>query len=311
MPLKFPRLWRRRPKADQRSAVLSSSALDDQQQSRDIGLMLRQRREALGLTLRDLANETRITTPVIEALERSWTDRLPERAYLASMLPKLEQRLDLPAGCLDPVLPPRTSLHQVRSGRLRRFTPGSIDVFTTWQGSVVYAVAIAASLLALNRQQHELAQSNSLSLQPIPADIADLSRAAGSSDDPVVAALRPLEQVRSSSAEQWLQAVGSDAQGSIGVLQVILSQPRQLQVSSRGGDRLNLKGGAGNLTLQLLPPVQLTITPPPSAADRVLWNGQPQQPDAKTKGLYRVEAAPLPKPAAPASERPQTAPRSP
>ena len=271
--------------------------------------MLRQRREALGMTLRDLANETRITTPVIEALERSWSERLPERAYLASMLPKLEQRLDLPAGCLDPVLPPRASMHQVRAGRLRRFTPGSIDVFTTWQGTVVYAIAILASLLALNRQQHDLARSNSLSLRPIPAD---LSRAGGGpGDDPAVAALRPLEMMHSSSPQQWLEASGSEAQGSIGVLQVILSQPSRLEVSSRGGDRLNLNGSVGNLTLQLLPPVQLTITPPLAAADRVLWNGQPQQPDAKAKGLYRVVDVPPTKPEAPASERPQTAPRSP
>ena len=32
---------------------------------------------------------------MIEALERGWSDRLPERAYLASMLPQLERRLAL------------------------------------------------------------------------------------------------------------------------------------------------------------------------------------------------------------------------
>ena len=56
---------------------------------------MKQRREAEGLTLRELALETRITTPVIEALERGWSDRLPERAYLASMLPQPERRLEL------------------------------------------------------------------------------------------------------------------------------------------------------------------------------------------------------------------------
>ena len=60
--------------------------------------MMKQRREAEGLTLRELAQETRITTPVIEALERGWSDRLPERAYLASMLPQLERRSGADAG---------------------------------------------------------------------------------------------------------------------------------------------------------------------------------------------------------------------
>ena len=60
-----------------------------------LGQLMKQSREAEQLTLRELALETRITTPVIEALERGWSDRLPERAYLASMLPQLERHLEL------------------------------------------------------------------------------------------------------------------------------------------------------------------------------------------------------------------------
>ncbi len=54
---------------------------------------MKQSREAERLTMRELALETRIITPVIEAPERGWSDRLPERVYLASMLPQLERRL--------------------------------------------------------------------------------------------------------------------------------------------------------------------------------------------------------------------------
>ena len=67
---------------------------------------MEQSREAEELTLRELALETRITTPVIEALERVWSHRLPERAYLASMLPKLERRLELTPSALQLVVPP-------------------------------------------------------------------------------------------------------------------------------------------------------------------------------------------------------------
>ena len=54
---------------------------------------------------------------------------------------------------------------------LRRFTLGNIDVFTTWQGTVVYAVVIGFSLLGINRQQQDLALRNSLSLEPVRADV--------------------------------------------------------------------------------------------------------------------------------------------
>ena len=56
---------------------------------------MREHREQRGLSLRDLSREVRITTPVLEALERGWSDRLPEPAYLVAMLHRLEQYLDL------------------------------------------------------------------------------------------------------------------------------------------------------------------------------------------------------------------------
>ena len=320
MRLKLPRPWWRRSRLDDR--LDSDHETSAVQSTSDLGALMRSRREAMGLSLRDLANETRITTPVIEALERGWKDRLPERAYLASMLPQLERRLDLAPGCLDPVLPPRATARQNSAGRLRRFTPGSIDVFTTWQGTVVYVLVIAVSLLALNRQQQDLAQRNSLALEPVRADLAQLTRRGASggssssasvSGQSVVQGLRPLEQAAERRPIEWLEG---DVPAQIGLLQITLSEPRQLVVSSRGGDRINLKGGAGQLTLQLLPPVQLSIQPPLAPTDQVLWNGDAQKPEAVGKGAYRIEAdSPEPavprKPADPARVRPQTAPRSP
>ena len=104
MRLTFPRLWWRRSSSAQEAAP---EELSREEQLCQLGQLMKQRREAEGLTLRELALETRITTPVIEALERGWSDRLPERAYLASMLPQLERRLALTPGVLQPVLPLR------------------------------------------------------------------------------------------------------------------------------------------------------------------------------------------------------------
>ena len=73
MRLKRPGFWWRRPRSG--ASADAGSVETQDQQSQDLGLMLRRRREELGLSLRDLANETRITTPVIEALERGWRDR--------------------------------------------------------------------------------------------------------------------------------------------------------------------------------------------------------------------------------------------
>lgn len=306
MRLTFPRPWRRRSRSSQEVAP---DGLTRDEELRELGQMLTQRREAEGLTLRELAQETRITTPVIEALERGWSDRLPERAYLASMLPQLERRLALTPGVLQPVLPPAVIRQRQVNLTRRRFTLGSIDVFTTWQGSVVYAVLIGISLLMINRQQQNLALRNSQSLEPVRADLSGMDQTTPlPSNDPDLKALRPLDLARERQPLDWLNAAGGPPLSRPGVLSLKLTQPRQLELASGGGDRLQVQLEAGTATLQLLAPVQVVIKPPPEKADQLLWNGQVLTADKTRPGTYRVEAT---RAAAPAPLRPQTAPRSP
>ena len=287
MRLTFLRPWRRRS----RSQETVPDQLSRDEQLRELGQLMKQRREAEGLTLRELAQETRITTPVIEALERGWSDRLPERAYLASMLPQLERRLALMPGVLEPVLPPAVDRQLQLNLSQRRFTLGSIDVFTTWQGSVVYAVLIGLSLLMINRQQQNLALRNSQSLEPVRADLRGLDQTAVlPGGDPQLKALRPLDQARQRQPLDWFNAAGGPPLSRPGVLTLQLTQPRQLQLFSGGGDRLQLQLQAGTATLQLLAPVQVVVEPPLDEADQLLWNGRLLQPDTTRPGMYRVEA---------------------
>ena len=275
----------------------------------EIGSTLQSRREAEGLTMRDLARETRITTPVIEALERGWSDRLPERAYLASMLPQLEQRLALPAGTLAPVLPPVSEQRRAGGRGLGRFTLGSIDVFTTWQGSVVYGVVMVVSLMALNRQQHDLAARNSLTFMPVPADLSSLHQTdAVLVPDDQIQALRPLQQALQRKPLDWLRSSTVVPSSRVGVLTVTLTQPRELQVISGRGDRISLSATPGSLSLQLPLPLELKLKPNGLDTDQVLWNGEPVTPQQDTTGHYRVA---LTRAEAPSLDRPQVAPLSP
>jgi hypothetical protein len=259
--------------------------------------MIRERRELLGLTLRDLATQIRITTPVLEALERGWIDRLPERAYLASMLPQIERRLELPSGCLDPVLPVAVSHSRRKPVRgFGRFTPGSIDVFTTWQGSVVYGAVMLFSLVAINRQQQTLARQNSLALEPVRANVQAIPSASNPSASDAgftLESLRPLEPARHHLPHDWLKGVASSVSPNDGVLQLLLNEPSQLKIYSEGGDRVQLEAGKGQLTLQLRAPINLIITPPPEESKQVMWNGVPLQQVAKLPGVYRVEKSSL------------------
>ena len=293
--LRFPRRWWTRSGLALKGADRDSVSREDQ--ARILGAMIREHRELLGLTLRDLATQIRITTPVLEALERGWIDRLPERAYLSSMLPQLERRLELPSGCLNPVLPVDVShLRRKPFYGFARFTPGNIDVFTTWQGGVVYGAVMLFSIVAINRHQQTLARQNSLALEPVRANIQSIPSAPNPSSSDAgftLESLRPLEQARQRLPQDWLKDVASFVSPNDGVLQLLLNEPSQLKIHSEGGDWVQLEAGKGQLTLQLRAPINLTITPPPAESEQVMWNGVPLQQVAKLAGVYRVKKSTL------------------
>lgn len=274
--MKLPLPWRRHnnKQNDPTSLESRNNSLED------AGQLLREQRERKGLSMRDLSNEVRITTPVLEALERGWQDRLPEAAYLVAMLQRLETYLDLPSNSLSAALPNRTGSNRLATnGRSTRFTLGSIDIFTTWQGSVVYGAVMIGSILALNHQQRHLININAFSPKPIPINTPLDS-------DQILKGLRPLEEEITASLGQG--ALPLDQLTRPGILEINLNQPRQISLSSEGGDRTNLQGATGTVTLQLLPPVDLSINPPPGEADSVNWNGQALSAQTNQPGSYRL-----------------------
>ena len=304
MPRLAPRIsglsrWLRRGKASGGADGTGAGSTEDPLLV--IGRLLRQEREARGLNLRQMALETRISTPVLEALERGWRDRLPEGTYLRTMLRVIERKLELPAGSLDAALPPqqdRPGADGRKGGLLRRFTPGSIDVFSTWQGSVLYAALVLGLIYGINLQQRELAAANVLSLQPIPPRPASEQAKPASQAITLLSVypdLRPLQQAGRGRGLQALQQTARQPDEGPGVLQLNLSQASSISLSSEGGGRSQLKGAQGELVLQLRPPLQLAITPAPKAGE-VSWNGQPLAAVAKRPGLFRL---PQPEPAQP------------
>lgn len=295
--------WLQRGKATQAQAGHADPAAEDP--LLQVGRLIRQERDARGLNLRQLALDTRISTPVLEALERGWRDRLPEGAYLRTMLPLIEQRLELPTGCLDVALPPQQPNGGPNGGRgsglLQRFTPGSIDVFSTWQGTVIYGGLTLALIYGVNLQQQQLAAAHLLSLRPIPPlPPAEQAKPAPPSSGLLWAypELRPLQQASRGLALQQLQQSRAQAPSNSGVLSLNLSQPSRLQLSSEGGQRTNLQGASGEFVLQLQAPLSLQLDPAPKAGE-VTWNGVPLQPLAKQPGQFK-----LPQPGQPATQRP-------
>ena len=280
------RWWR--PKRTDGAAFNPAEELDG---LKTAGERLRRAREAQGLNLRQLALATRISSPVIEALERGWRDRLPEATYLRTMLPLLEAQLGLPAGCLDGALPSRDPQPTDRRQRLvLRFTPGSIDVFTTWQGTWLYAGLCLALLYGVNLQQQQLASAGLLALYPVSPLPPDSLKPNASEEPQTNNApnatetkaqlerdypnLRPLDLAAKGQALSLLSAgPSSPVTSETGQLLIRLDQPSAVSLRDSKGLRTNLQAGKGELVLPLTSPFSLSIDPSPKGASAVEWNG--------------------------------------
>jgi len=267
--------WRR-PKSTDGAPFTPAGELDGLKAA---GERLRQAREAQGLNLRELALATRISSPVIEALERGWRDNLPEATYLRMMLPLLEAQLGLPAGCLDGALPSRNPQPADRRQRLvLRFTPGSIDVFTTWQGTWLYAGLCLALLYGVNLQQQQLASAGLLALHPVPplppSDAKPKESGTKAQLERDYPSLRPLDLAAKGQALSLLSASpASQVPSESGQLLIRLDQPSAVRLQDSKGLRTNLQAGKGELVLPLTSPFSVNIDPPPKEASAVEWNG--------------------------------------
>ncbi len=258
-----------------------------------VGRQLRQRREERGLSLRQLALETRISTAVLEALERGWRDRLPEPTYLRTMLPLIERHLDLPAGCLNTVLPDseRHRQAQRREPLLRRFTPGSIDVFTTWQSTLLYGVLTLGLIYGVNLQQQHLASRGLLAVRPIPPLPAQEQAKPPKPEQALVALypdLRPLDLAARGQGLTQLRRTKPAPTLRSGLLELELSQPSQLSLESASGVRTTLRNASGSLSLPLSGGFQLEVAPPPGPGDQVRWNGVPLPPVNGKPGQFAL-----------------------
>lgn len=256
--------------------------------------VLHDARDAKGLRLRDLAQRTRISIAVLEALEGGWKDRLPEATYLRTMLPLLEHELDLPSGSLEAVLPAASREARGRPARQGLseavFSPFTIHFLTRWQGTVLYALLTLGLLYAVNLQQQRLAALGGLATSPIPLAVSgpgeslDAGRTVpgrpaahnAKALAPLAAELLPLSRAAAGQAMGLLaresQRGGADM--SLGVLRMTLEQPTRVDLRSPRGGEWRLERLQGDLSLPVLPPFQLRLSPAPGPA-AVRWRGKP------------------------------------
>lgn len=248
---------------------------------RHAGQRLQQARLSRGLGLRQLADETRISTPVLEALERGWRERLPEAAYLRTMLPLLEEHLRLEPGSLREALPAQTprGRPEPRGGKgLWSLRPGSIEVFNSWWGTLLYGLLMLVLLLGLNRHQLGLAQRGLLSIEPLSTGAIPMPPAsdAGTPASPPADGIDGLAASgspalgsggRPPGAQRPAAATANAEQGPVEDLLAAFPELRPLRSAAAGQSLPKLRQerpgpdlSLGQLRLQLSAPTRISLT---------------------------------------------------
>ncbi len=257
----------------------------------EVGSLVKSRRESFEMTRQDLAISTRITTPVLEAIESGCVNSLPEHAYLVSMLPLLEARLQLSKGTLDVLLKAAyLSKKIINENPTRSFTIGNIDILTTWQGALLYFVVIIAGIYLVNYQQSSIAKRNMLSLNPVPYIISN-----GENSLIEFHREKPIDEYSSvtqatrGSKKEWLNLASLAPKQLLGTgnMKLEVLNSHLIKLRSAGGADFSFTISSGKLSLNLIPPVFLEINPPLTSEESVIWNGVTQFTEVNETGIYR------------------------
>jgi len=260
----------------------------------DTARRLRTAREAQGLSLRQLAQTTRVSTAVLESLERGWGERLPEPTYLRPILTLLERRLDLERGSLQSALPPRGGhpLDPRQERSARSLLVPSIELLGSWQGGLIYGLLCLALIYGLNRQQQYLASLGLLTLRPIPA-LPPQGSAKGdlaAQNNRLLEAypdLQPLERARRGQALAILRRQSQPSARSQAAAAGPAAAPGRPGPQAAGGG--DPRGAASGISGAATTPSTATAATPPAAAD-------PPGAPRGTAGLDQPPPAPLPRP---------------
>ncbi len=273
--------------------------------------LLKVQRQEFGLSRIELAEKTRITPSVLEAIENGWADKLPERAYLASMLIILENELRLRRNSLNAIL-----LRENKKAKEKvfpSFSIGSIDFLRTWKGSFLYFTLIISTIFGLNHQQMNISRTFSNTVSPILPKPKSTEQK--NQSPPNVSNLFHTNQISEDVNEfnlNWLTTLltRSKSKASYGLLKLNLTRKSKLSIDGYGDYQANFNNIKGSIKLKVLSPVTIKINPQPTEIDQVIWKGKIYLPYDRKNGLYKFGNQSN-KVAIPSADRPQKEPRLP
>tara|TARA_Y100001968_G_C19145302_1_gene613471 strand:+ start:266 stop:778 length:513 start_codon:yes stop_codon:yes gene_type:complete len=152
----------------------SKTLLNKSNRYEEAAKLLKQRREELGVDINQLSRVTKISPNVIKAIENGLIDELPERAYMTSMIILLEEKLILKKGSLNSLIIERQK--PIKDKIITIYNPGSINIFQSWHGNIIYIILLIISIIAINNQQLYLNNLNNKEIEVFKNTINQINK---------------------------------------------------------------------------------------------------------------------------------------
>ena len=245
----------------------------------DAGLIVKNRIKELGINRFSLSNRTLISPYVLEAIENGWINKLPEKAYLNSMLIILEKELDLPENSLVKFIQKESQ----EKRRKEKSLIASIDLFSTWKGNLIYLIMMSLSLFTLNHINRKFLIVEGIGLLDSNQSKLDKQNQVTKSERIRLPHLKennqskklfpPLKDFLWKKPAKWIE------------LQI--TSPVSLTITSNKNKKVELGKIKGKVRFKIQPPIIVQTEPPLTINDQIDWEGNSYIPEKNNNGVYK------------------------
>tara|TARA_Y100001970_G_C14247843_1_gene869598 strand:- start:661 stop:1161 length:501 start_codon:yes stop_codon:yes gene_type:complete len=127
---------------------VDSKSKNQEYNIKEIGNIIKTRREDLNISKESLSNNTKISLSIINSLERGEIFKLPDQIILRAILKRIEKELQLNTGDISY----STILFNIKDNRRKQYLyiNKDLNIFSTYSGNLIYFTAMIITIALLN-----------------------------------------------------------------------------------------------------------------------------------------------------------------
>tara|TARA_Y100001968_G_scaffold332398_1_gene390424 strand:- start:9133 stop:9972 length:840 start_codon:yes stop_codon:yes gene_type:complete len=248
------------------------------------GKILKEKRESLGITRVDLSIKTKISTSVIEAIENGWSERLPEKPYLAKMLLILEEELNLPKNTLIPISIKTQSSFIISNKKKSIF---HISLFNNFFPNIIYLILMISSIYYLNYQNEKLAKENYYGITSLKIIEDEVSKSNVKQENKLYYS-NTNEEIESLSDLFNYTLKKIIPPNSWGILELDIKEIKEITVIKRNNQKIIISNFNDKSKIIIELPAKIKINPQLLEDEKIIINDKLYKGSKNKKGIYTL-----------------------